>query len=64
MPRIPSVWWELTKGFPKDLIKDSYIDVSDKPGLGLELVEKAVRKRLPEKRGRILLRNKGKVEQS
>jgi L-alanine-DL-glutamate epimerase-like enolase superfamily enzyme len=48
MPRIPPVWCELTKGFPRDFIKDSYIEVPNRPGMGLELNEKAVRKHLPE----------------
>ena len=48
MPAIQPLWWELVEGLPRPLIKDSYIEVPDKPGLGVELNEKAVRKHLPE----------------
>ncbi len=60
MPRIEPVWWELTKGFSRNLIKDSYINVTDRPGLGLELDEEAVRKHLTEKEGEYFFATKGK----
>jgi len=42
-------WWDsLVKGVEKPLIKDGYIQVPDKPGLGIELDEQAVRKHLRE----------------
>jgi len=48
MPAIPPVWRELVEGLPDPLIKDGFIEVPDRPGLGIELNEKAVRKHLPE----------------
>ena len=39
-------WDSLVKGLPKPLIKDGFLNVPDKPGLGIELNEKAVRKHL------------------
>jgi len=33
---------------PNPLVKDGYIEVQDKPGLGVELNEKALEKHLPE----------------
>ncbi|RJS94574.1 mandelate racemase/muconate lactonizing enzyme family protein [Candidatus Bathyarchaeota archaeon] len=42
-------WWEdLVKGIEKPIIKDGYIKVPDKPGLGIELNEKTARKHLAE----------------
>jgi len=48
LPIIPQVWWELTEGFPKPLIKDGFAEIPERPGLGLELNEKRVRKHLAE----------------
>ena len=39
-------WDSLVKGLPKPLIKDGFLNVPEKPGLGIELNEKAVRKHL------------------
>jgi len=42
-------WWDdLVKGITKPIIKNGYIDVPEKPGLGIELDEKTVRKHLAE----------------
>lgn len=48
LPRIESIWWKLVKTHPELEVKDSYIEVSEKPGFGIELNEEEVRKRLPE----------------
>jgi len=48
MPIIRPLWRELVKGLPDPLVKDGFIEVPDKPGLGVELNEKALRKHLPE----------------
>ena len=48
MPDFPLIWWELTTGLPKPFVKDGFAQIPEKPGLGTDLVEKAVRKRLPE----------------
>jgi L-alanine-DL-glutamate epimerase-like enolase superfamily enzyme len=40
-------WWEdLVTGLPKPLVKDGFIQVPDTPGLGIELNEKEVKRRL------------------
>jgi L-alanine-DL-glutamate epimerase-like enolase superfamily enzyme len=48
MPIIQPIWQDLVSGLPNPLVKDGYIEVQDKPGLGVELNEKAVEKHLPE----------------
>jgi L-alanine-DL-glutamate epimerase-like enolase superfamily enzyme len=48
LPVIPPVWWELTEGLPKPLVKDGFAEIPERPGLGVELNEKAVRKHLLE----------------
>ena len=49
-PFAPQEWWEgnLVKGLEKPIVKDGFVEVPDKPGLGIELNEKAVRKVLRE----------------
>jgi len=49
-PFAPQEWWEgnLVKGLEKPVVKDGFVEVPDKPGLGIELNEKAVRKVLRE----------------
>jgi L-alanine-DL-glutamate epimerase-like enolase superfamily enzyme len=39
-------WLDLVKGLPEPLIEDGFINVPDKPGLGIELNEKVVREHL------------------
>ena len=40
-------WWEnLVTGLDKPLVKDGYVEVPDKPGVGLELNEEAVKEHL------------------
>ena len=58
LPRIEPIWWDLVKGRPGLDVKDSCIDVSDRPGLGVELNEEVVRKHLPE--GDDFLESKGR----
>ncbi|MEM2028037.1 MAG: mandelate racemase/muconate lactonizing enzyme family protein [Candidatus Bathyarchaeia archaeon] len=48
MPIIEPVWWDLVKGLPNPPVKDGYVEVQDKPGLGVELNEKALAKYLPK----------------
>ena len=44
----PEWWYDIVEGLPKPIVKDGFIEVTDKPGLGVELNEKATRKHLPE----------------
>jgi len=48
LPVIQPLWWDLVKGLPTLLVKNSLIQVPDKPGMGVELNETAMRKHLPE----------------
>jgi len=48
LPIVAAEWDGLVEGLPKDMVKDSFIEVPDKPGMGIELNEKAIRKRLKE----------------
>jgi len=46
----PEWWYDVVEGLPSknQIVKDGFIEVPDKPGLGIELNEKAVRKHLKE----------------
>jgi len=46
----PEWWYDIVEGLPKrsEIVKDGFIEVPDKPGLGVELNEKATRKYLKE----------------
>ncbi len=44
----PEWWYDIVEGLPDPIVKDSYIEVWDKPGMGVELIEEAARKYLPE----------------
>lgn len=48
LPIVDSEWYGLVKGLPKNVVRDGFIEVPDKPGMGIELNEKAVRKHLKE----------------
>jgi L-alanine-DL-glutamate epimerase-like enolase superfamily enzyme len=42
----PEWWYDIVEGLPDPIVKDSFIDVWDKPGLGIEINAKAARKYL------------------
>ena len=44
----PEWWYDIVDGLPDPIVKDGFIEVWDRPGLGVELNEKAARKYLPE----------------
>ena len=44
----PEWWYDIVEGLPDPIVKDGFIEVWDKPGMGLELNERAARKYLPE----------------
>ncbi len=44
----PEWWYDIVEGLPDPIVKDSFIEVWDKPGMGVEFNEKAARKYLPE----------------
>jgi len=44
----PEWWYDIVEGLPDPIVKDGHIEVPEKPGLGVELNEKAARKHLPD----------------
>lgn len=44
----PTWWYDIVVGLPDPIVKDSLIDVWDRPGLGVEFDVKAAKKYLPE----------------
>lgn len=44
----PDWWYDIVDGLPDPIVKNSYIDVWDTPGLGVELNEEKTRPYLPE----------------
>jgi len=44
----PAWWYDIVEGLPDPIVKDSYIEVWDTPGMGVELIEEAARNYLPE----------------
>jgi len=44
----PEWWYDIVEGLPEPIVKDGFIEVWDKPGMGVELNEKAAKKYLPE----------------
>lgn len=44
----PEWWYEIVEGLPNPIVKDGFIEVWDKPGMGVELNEKQARKYIPE----------------
>jgi len=43
----PEWWYDIVEGLPDPIVKDGFIEVWDKPGLGVELMAKAAKKYLP-----------------
>jgi L-alanine-DL-glutamate epimerase-like enolase superfamily enzyme len=44
----PEWWYDIVEGIPDPLVKDGFIEVSDKPGLGVDFIVKAARQYLSE----------------
>jgi L-alanine-DL-glutamate epimerase-like enolase superfamily enzyme len=44
----PEWWYDIVEGLPDPIVQDGFIEVWDKPGLGVELNAEAARKYLPE----------------
>jgi L-alanine-DL-glutamate epimerase-like enolase superfamily enzyme len=47
-PIVDPRWHGLVEGLPNPIVRDGFVDVPDKPGMGVELNEKAVKKHLGE----------------
>jgi L-alanine-DL-glutamate epimerase-like enolase superfamily enzyme len=43
----PDWWYDIVEGLPNPLVKDGYIEVWDRPGLGVEIIPEAARPYLP-----------------
>jgi L-alanine-DL-glutamate epimerase-like enolase superfamily enzyme len=43
----PSWWYEIVEGLPNPIVKDSFIEVWDRPGLGVSINAEAARQYLP-----------------
>jgi L-alanine-DL-glutamate epimerase-like enolase superfamily enzyme len=41
-------WYDIVEGLPKQIVKDGLIDVWDRPGLGVNFIEKEAKKFLAE----------------
>jgi L-alanine-DL-glutamate epimerase-like enolase superfamily enzyme len=44
----PDWWYEIVEGLPDPIVKDSFIEVWDRPGMGVDLIPDAAKKYLPE----------------
>jgi L-alanine-DL-glutamate epimerase-like enolase superfamily enzyme len=44
----PEWWYDIVEGLPDPIVKDGFIEVWDKPGMGVKFNEEAARKYLPE----------------
>jgi L-alanine-DL-glutamate epimerase-like enolase superfamily enzyme len=44
----PSWWYDIVDGLPNPIVKDSFIEVWDRPGLGVNIVPEAAKPYLPE----------------
>jgi L-alanine-DL-glutamate epimerase-like enolase superfamily enzyme len=44
----PDWWYDIVEGLPTPIVKDGFIEVWDRPGLGVELKPEAARQYLPE----------------
>jgi L-alanine-DL-glutamate epimerase-like enolase superfamily enzyme len=44
----PEWWYDIVEGLPNPIVKDSYIDVWDRPGMGVNLIPEAAKQYLPE----------------
>ncbi len=44
----PAWWYDIVEGLPNPIVKNSYIEVWDRPGLGIEINADAAKKYLPE----------------
>lgn len=43
----PEWWYDIVEGLPDPIVKNSYIDVWDRPGMGVDLIPDKARKYLP-----------------
>jgi len=44
----PDWWYDIVEGLPNPIVKDGFIEVWDRPGLGVEINAEAARQYLPE----------------
>jgi L-alanine-DL-glutamate epimerase-like enolase superfamily enzyme len=44
----PEWWYDIVEGLPDPIVEDGFIEVWDRPGMGVDLIEEAARPYLPE----------------
>jgi len=44
----PDWWYDIVEGLPNPIVKNGFIEVWDRPGLGIEIIAEAARQYLPE----------------
>jgi L-alanine-DL-glutamate epimerase-like enolase superfamily enzyme len=44
----PQWWYDIVEGLPNPIVKNSFIDVWDRPGLGVTFIREAAKKHLSE----------------
>jgi L-alanine-DL-glutamate epimerase-like enolase superfamily enzyme len=44
----PAWWYDIVVGLPDPIVKDGFIEVWDRPGMGVEFDEGAAKRYLPE----------------
>jgi L-alanine-DL-glutamate epimerase-like enolase superfamily enzyme len=44
----PDWWYDIVEGLPNPIVKDSYIEVWDRPGMGVDLIPEKAEQYLPE----------------
>ncbi|MBQ35540.1 MAG: enolase [Gemmatimonadaceae bacterium] len=47
----PAWWYDIVEGLPDQIVKDSKIEVWDRPGLGVDIIPEAAKEYLPEEDG-------------
>ena len=44
----PAWWYDIVEGLPEPIVRDGYIEVWDRPGMGVELIPEAARQYLSD----------------
>ena len=44
----PAWWYDIVEGLPETIVRDGFIDVIDRPGMGVDLVPEKARRYLTE----------------
>jgi L-alanine-DL-glutamate epimerase-like enolase superfamily enzyme len=44
---VPDWWYDIVEGLPTPIVKDGFIDVWDRPGMGVDFIVEKARRYLP-----------------